>query len=53
MYSAMKKRGEAHGAVLGVVAGDQLRLGLRQVERQAVGLGEGGDQEDQEAEELR
>ena len=52
-YSAMKKKRELHRAVLGVVAGDQLRLGLGQVERQPVGLGEARDQEDEEREEQR
>ncbi len=42
---------ELHRAVLGVIPGDQLRLGLRQVERHPVGLGESGDQEDEERKE--
>ena len=44
---------ELHRAVLGVVAGDELRLRLRQVERQPVGLGEPRHQEDEEREEER
>ena len=44
--------GEAPAAVLGVVAADQLGVGLGQVKGRAVGLGEAGDQEDQEADEL-
>ena len=44
---------EARAAVLGDVAADQLGVGLDEVERRAVGLGEAGDQEDQEADELR
>ena len=38
--------GEAPAAVLGVVAADELGVGLGEVERRAVGLGEAGDQED-------
>ena len=53
MYSAIVKRPEAHAAVLGVVAGDELLLGLGQVERRARRLGGAGDQEDDEADELR
>ena len=34
------------------IAADQLLLGLGQVERQPVGLGEGADQEEQEADRL-
>ena len=41
---------EAHARVLGGVAGDQLGLGLGQVERAAVQLGDGGDVEDEEGE---
>ena len=41
---------ELHGAVLGVVAGHELRLGLGQVERQPVRLGERRHQEDEERE---
>jgi len=48
----LEEQGEAHGAVLGVEAGHQLRLRFRQVERQPVRLGERGDQEDEEADEL-
>ena len=43
----------AHAAVLGVVAGDELLLGLGQVERRAVRLGGAGDQEHDEARRLR
>ena len=35
-----------------MIPGDELRVGLGQIERQAVGLGEGGDEEDQEARQL-
>src|SRR2546427_1508835 len=35
-----KEHGEAHGAVLRVVSGDQLLLGLRKVEGRAIGLGD-------------
>ena len=45
--------GEAPAAVLGVVAADELGVGLGQVERRAVGLGEARGEEDQEADELR
>ena len=44
---------EAPAAVLRVVAADQLGVGLRQVERRAVGLREAGDHEDQEPDEPR
>ena len=44
---------EAHRAVLGVVAGHELLLGFREVERRAVGLGDAGDQEDEEADRLQ
>jgi hypothetical protein len=47
-YSPMKKEGELHRAVLGVVAGHQFGLALGQVEGQAVGLGEHRDGEDDE-----
>ena len=40
---------EAHPAVLGVVAGDELLLGLGQVERRPRGLGRAREQEDDEA----
>ena len=43
---------EAHPAVLGLVALDQLGVRLGQVERRAVGLSEARDHEDQEADEL-
>ena len=39
--------------VLGRQAGDQLLLGFGKVERRAVGLGDAGDQEDEEAERLQ
>ena len=41
-----------HRAVLGVVAGDELRLGLRQVERDALVLGDRGGQEQHRGEGL-
>ena len=44
---------EAHAAVLGVVAGDELLLGLGQVERRPRRLGRAREQEDDEADELR
>ena len=53
MYSAIMKAREAHSAVLGLVAGDELGVGFDEVERRAVGLGEARDQEDEEADELR
>ncbi len=48
-----REHAEAHAAVLGVVAGDELLLGLGQVERRARRLGEAGEEEDEEADELR
>ena len=44
---------EAKAAVLGVIASHQLLLGLGQVERRAVGLGDGGGEVQQEAERLQ
>ena len=43
-----EEEGELHPRVLGVEAGDQLRLGLGQVERVAVGLGDAADEVDEE-----
>ena len=42
MYSARSIRPSFSARVLGVVAADEFLLGLRQVERQAVALGEDG-----------
>ena len=50
---AEEEHAELHPRILGMKPADQLLLGLRQVERQAVGLGEGADEEDQEADRLR
>ena len=50
---AHEEHAELHARVLGVVAGDQLALGLDEVERDAARLGEAGDEEDDEADELR
>ena len=47
-----EEHGELHGAVLGVVAGDELGFGLGEVEGRAVGLGVGGHQVDEEGDEL-
>ena len=44
---------EAHPGVLGREAGDDLAVGLGQVERGPVRLGGRGDEEDQRAERLR
>ena len=52
-YSAMKNAGELHAAVFGVEAGHQFVFGFRQIERHAVGFGEGRDEEDDEADDLR
>ena len=52
-HSARKKYAEAHARVLGVVAGDQLGLGLGQVERRAVSLGQQRREEDEEGDEAR
>ena len=52
-YSPTKKHAELHPRVLGVIAGDELVLGLGQVEGQAVRLGDPGDEEDDEPDELR
>ena len=53
MYSAHREEAEAHAAVLGVVAGDELLLGLGEVEGRACRLCGAGEQEDDEADELR
>ena len=42
-----------HAAVFGVVAGDELRIGLGEVEGRATGFGNPGEEEAQEADELR
>ena len=47
-----EEHGELHGAVLGVVAGDEFGFGLGQVEGRAVGLGVGGHEVDEEGDEL-
>ena len=39
-----EEQAEPHARVLGVIAGDDLRLGFGQVERRAVHLGDAGDQ---------
>ena len=44
---------EAHARVLGVVPGHELLLGLRKVERRAVGLGDARGHEDEEAHRLQ
>ena len=44
---------EAHSAVLRVVAGDELLLGFRKVERRTGGLGRAREQEDDQPDELR
>ena len=48
-----REQAEAHASVLGVVARDELLLGLREVERRPGGLGRARQQEDEEADELR
>ena len=52
-YSAKKYAAKRAAAVLGDVALHELGVGLDQVERRAVGLGEARDEEDDEADELR
>ena len=47
-----EEHGELHGAVLGVIAGDELAFGLGQIEGRAVGLGVGGHEVDEEGDEL-
>src|SRR5271154_2740929 len=47
-----EEHGELHGAVLGVVAGDEFGFGFGQVEGGAVGLGVGGHDVDEEGDEL-
>ena len=44
-----EEEGEFHRAVLGVITGDELRFALREVEGEAVCLGEHGDGEDAKA----
>ena len=53
MYSARKNIAKLMLLYLGVVAGDELLLRFREVERRAVGLGDAGGHEDQEAERLQ
>ena len=52
-YSARKNKREAHAAVLGVEAGDELGLRLGDVERVAVGLGEAADEENDESDDVQ
>src|SRR3970282_1644666 len=47
-----REEAEAHTAVLGVVARDELLLGLRQVEGRTGGLRSSGKEEDEEPDEL-
>ena len=47
-----EEHGELHGAVFGVVAGDELGLGFGEVEGRAVGFGIGGHQVDEEGDDL-
>ena len=49
----LRKECEADGAVLGVVPGDQLLFGLGKIKRRAVGLGDTGDDIDDEADRLQ
>ncbi len=51
MNSARKNEREADARVLGVEPADELLLGLDEVERRAVHLGRGGDDEDDERQE--
>ena len=53
VYSPRKKKANFTPGVLGVEPGDELRLGLRQVERVAVGLGDAGDEVEEEGEQAR
>ena len=53
MYSARKNTRERHARVLDVEAGDDLGLAFGHVERMAVGLGEPGDEIDDEQREQR
>ena len=48
-----EEQAEPHPRILGVVAGDDLRLGLGQVERRPVHLGDVGDQQDHERDDSR
>ena len=48
-----EEHGELHRAVLGVIAGDKLGLGLGQIEGGAVGFGVGGHQVDEEGDDLQ
>src|SRR6185437_47542 len=47
-----EEHGELHGAVFGMVAGDEFGLGLGEIKRRAVGLGIGGHEVDEEGDEL-
>ena len=48
----MKKQGELHAGVFGVVTGGQFLLGLWHIERSAVDFGQGGDQENDRSDRL-
>ncbi len=52
VYSPRKNKRELHAAVFGVIAADQFLLGLGQVERQAVALGEDAGDEQQAGQRL-
>ena len=52
-YSAIKKKREPHAAVFREEARDQFAFRFRQIERQPVGFGHGGDQKDDKGDELR
>src|SRR3546814_14852940 len=50
---AEEEQGEGHRRIFDLVAGNQLGLGLRQIERMPVGLGQRRDEEDDEHREER
>ena len=50
---AEEEERELHRAVFRVIAADEFRFGLRQIERQAVRFGEHRDREDEERDEHR
>ena len=48
-----EKHGELEAGILGVESGDEFGFGFRQIERHAIGFRDGGDEEAEEADDLR